>query len=524
MDSFKKERERIMKRTSMGLAIFGISVFLLYPQTTYASQPERTDEVSSGKDMEVNHGQSTEDFIIEDGHLVEYRGHDAKVVIPDNVTSISRLAFMGNQEIAEVTIPYGVTFIDEMSFYRCNALETVQLPQGLRYIGDLAFAGTDLEYLVLPEGMEIIGRGAFADCTSLKSVQLPQHPVEIHEHAFSSCRNLETIDLSAVEAMGEGAFDYTALKQADISSLERVWSERGGGMFAYTEINFGGLEHLAMDTFEANPFRESYYWKEYGEGEEVNTFWIVDGVLLSGWNCSGKVEIPETVTKIAAFAFAGNEKITSVSIPDTVTVVGRGAFSNCRRLKTVGMKDSVTELGREAFWLCPQLSEIRLSNRIETLPEDLFKGCPKLTKLTLPERIVKLEPFFISFIPYVEPKKITLPIGGWEADGDVGLHVGDTLYVTDRKQVEQSPVLAEWAQRYGIKELALNETRLTLHVGEKYPLRFNSGAKATWKSSKRSVATVGITGNIYAKRPGITVITATIYGKEYTCKVEVVEK
>ncbi|MDE6874400.1 MAG: leucine-rich repeat domain-containing protein [Lachnospiraceae bacterium] len=511
-----------MKLIKIIFGLFIVSILFVCLPEVDGVNAAQLDEIEKA-DMEVDEEQNTGDFIIEDGHLVEYRGYDAKVVIPDNVTSISQFAFMGNKEIVDVTIPCGVTVIDEMSFYNCTALETVQLPETLRYIWSLAFAETKLSYVVLPESLKTIGGAAFANCTSLKGVQMPQHPIEIHDYAFAACENLDTIDLSAVEFMGEGVFDYTALKQVDISSLERVWSEKGGGMFTDTDIDFSGLEHLAMDTSEANPFRDSRYWKEYGKGEKKNTFWIVDGVLLSGQNCSGKVEIPETVTRIAPFAFAGNDKITSVSIPDTVTAVGRGAFLDCMKLKTVGMRDSVTKLGKEAFHGCIRLSEIRLSNRIEVLAEELFYGCQRLTELTLPGQTVRLEPFSLHFSPYAEPKKITLPIGDLEEYG-VYLDIGDTLYVTDLRQVEQSPVLVEWAQRYGIKELALNETRLTLHVGEKYPLRFNSGAKATWKSSKKFVATVGITGNIYAKKPGVTVITATIYGKEYTCRVEVVEK
>ncbi len=57
--------------------------------------------------------------------------------------------------------------------------------------------------------------------------------------------------------------------------------------------------------------------KDKGE----NTFWIVDGVLLSGQNCRGEVIIPDTVKKIAADAFMDNHEITSVYIPDSVTEI-----------------------------------------------------------------------------------------------------------------------------------------------------------------------------------------------------------
>lgn len=508
--------KKIVKHVFVFLSIVGILISSMRSRETDAMQAEKDPETGIEDSLE----QSTTDFVIKDNILIEYRGHDAKVLIPEGVTSIGQDAFIYNQDIVNVIIPDGVTFIDDMAFFQCTSLETVQFPETLRYIGSLAFSeNPGLVHLVLPEGLEGLGMDAFAGCTSLEDVQMPKSLSDIEEYAFSRCPKLKSIDLSAVKKMGRGAFwGDTGLMQVDISSLE--WA--GDRVFENTNIDFGNMEHLPeMNIMEENPFRNSNYWRECGNGETKNEFWIVDGVLLSGQGCSGKVEIPETVTKIAAYAFANNDKITSVTMPDTVVALGDKAFYRCKKLKTVSMKDSVTELGKETFCFCPKLSQVRLSNQIEVFPWQVFYDCQKLTELTLPEKIAKLEELSL---PGAMPKKVTVPLGNWEAHEYPGLRWKDILYVTDISKISQFPVLKELAQSCEVRELALTDTKLTLRVGEKYPLRFNSGAKATWKSSKKSVATVGQTGNIYAKKPGTTTITATIYGKKYTCTVKVIKK
>ncbi len=490
--ALEKGMGRIMKRKSMGLAIFGMSVFLLFPhrQITYASQPEIMDEVNSEKDMEVDYGQDTGDFIIKNGRLVEYKGHDAKVEIPEGVTEIAYEVFMCNTDIVEVIIPKGVGSIGGFAFFGCTSLENVRLPEGLRYIGENAFEGDiKLTHLILPEGLEKIEMSAFFGCTSLEDVSMPESLHTIGDGAFANCKSLKSIDLSAVKIISNNAFSRTGADFSDLEHIPEMWG---------------------------NAFRNGRYWEEYGSGE--NAFWIVDGILLSGQGCTGKVTIPDTVKKIAAYAFEGNNRITSVNIPGSVTEIGEGAFLNCGKLKWVRMEDSVlgVSIKTDAFVNCTQLCEIRLPNNTRKCEDGVFGRCNKLKTLTLPENITSFKNFDIP--PSCE--QITVP-PGFDTFSENGTTV---FYITDTERISQNAAWKKLMRSGKVKELALGDVELILHIGERYALRFNSNAKATWKSSRRSVAAVGITGNIYAKKPGTTVITATIYGKGYTCKVEVVEK
>jgi len=105
----------------------------------------------------------TQDFVIVgEGVLVEYKGRDTDVVIPDGVTYISD-AFVAKKHITNVTIPDGVKAIGVLAFYGCGSLTRVTIPGSI--IG--------------------IESAAFDDCRNLAEVYfLGARPAQVHEEAF----------------------------------------------------------------------------------------------------------------------------------------------------------------------------------------------------------------------------------------------------------------------------------------------------------------------------------------------------
>ena len=71
--------------------------------------------------------------------------------------------------------------------------------------------------------------------------------------------------------------------------------------------------------------------------------------------------------------------------------------------------------------------------------------------------------------------------------------------------------------------VTLNRTNISLENGQWTRLVANTsnGSKVTWKSSKKSVATVDSYGTIAAVKPGEAIITATANQTSVTCKVTV---
>ena len=74
-------------------------------------------------------------------------------------------------------------------------------------------------------------------------------------------------------------------------------------------------------------------------------------------------------------------------------------------------------------------------------------------------------------------------------------------------------------------KVRLNKTSLKLKVGASIQLRIvGTKKKVSWKSSKKSVATVSAKGKVKAKSVGKAKITAKVAGKKYVCKVSVSKK
>ncbi|MDE7211866.1 MAG: leucine-rich repeat protein, partial [Lachnospiraceae bacterium] len=212
------------------------------------------------------------------------------------------------------------------------------------------------------------------------------------------------------------------------------------------------------------------------------------------------------VKKIGNIAFRGNSKLRWVKMTDSVQEIGDGAFQDCKNLEDIRLSDSIRELGESCFFNCPKLESITLPASIEKIKHSTFSEAT-ITTIICPSGFTE---FDLRCKNYTNGQIDNLPFGK------------GTFYVPE---VDADSFLAGYAAglRWDYLPIGLETDSLTIQVGEKYPLRLKGGAKATWKTSNREVATVGSSGDIYAKKTGKATITATIYGKEYPCQVTVVK-
>ena len=65
-----------------------------------------------------------------------------------------------------------------------------------------------------------------------------------------------------------------------------------------------------------------------------------------------EVEIPEGVTRIGDFAFAGCSSLTQINIPESVNEIGGRSFEGCTSLIQVTIPEGVTVIGEGAFDDC----------------------------------------------------------------------------------------------------------------------------------------------------------------------------
>lgn len=167
-----------------------------------------------------------------------------------------------------------VTHVEASAFYCKDTLRGIKMGHNIQQIGEFAFFG----------------------CAALEVVELNDNLTSIGQYAFSGCLRLSGIDIpQTVESIGAWAFyDCKKLTQVHIQDLEKWFA-----------ISFEGVY--------ANPLMLAQTL--YLDGEVVT-----------------KVVVPESVTVILPWTFAGCKSLTEVQLHENVTEIGQRAFLDCENM------------------------------------------------------------------------------------------------------------------------------------------------------------------------------------------------
>lgn len=87
-------------------------------------------------------------FDIENNVLVEIRGDEEHIVIPDGMIRIEQGVFR-DSKMKEVEFPESLRAIERSAFCRCKELTSVTLPAGVEHIGTFAFSACEALRMLL---------------------------------------------------------------------------------------------------------------------------------------------------------------------------------------------------------------------------------------------------------------------------------------------------------------------------------------------------------------------------------------
>ena len=172
--------------------------------------------------------------------LLEYKGNERDVVIPNSVIKIGGYAFRYCTNLTSVTIPNGVTEIKESAFEDCTNLTSITIPNSVTEIGKFAFYKCiSLESITIPNSVTKIEESAFLGCTSLEKVITPDFEIKIY-----SDKIYEQIRLVALK-------DFS-LKMPHEIKYKIIWQmfmqkPNDKETFAYVKKNFIKMIKYAID-------------------------------------------------------------------------------------------------------------------------------------------------------------------------------------------------------------------------------------------------------------------------------------
>ncbi len=252
-----------------------------------------------------------------DSWLVKVDSDDlsASYTIKEGTVGIATGAFEYCENLMSITIPDSVKYIGDSAFCMCENLENIVFPDSVRNLGDFAFFGSvfyedDSNW---EDGMLYLGSWAIDAKSGLPaSYTVKEGTIGIADGTFEYCMDLTDITLpDGLLSIGIGAFTSCGISSITIPSAVTYIGEAA----------FNGCQNLVSINVE----------------EDNEVYSATNGVLYDKDKTelicypSGKSEtsytIPSGVTRVGAFAFAGNNVLKSATISSGVTSIGDEVFS-----------------------------------------------------------------------------------------------------------------------------------------------------------------------------------------------------
>lgn len=228
------------------------------------------------------------------------------MIIPYDVTEISKFAFCGYSKLKSVTIPNTVVQIGASAFYECSGLTSVTIPNSVTSIGSYAFWGCSaLTSVTIPKSATTLGQSIFSGCSGLTSIV-----VENGNPVYDSRDNCNAVIETASNKFIRGC--ENSFIPSSITTIED-----------YAFLGCSGLNSISI----SNSVTSIGYNILHGTGwynSQADGALYIDNCYVGykGSEPSGILRLKDGTRLICDSGFWGFENITEIVIPKSLTKIG----------------------------------------------------------------------------------------------------------------------------------------------------------------------------------------------------------
>lgn len=286
--------------------------------------------------------------------------------VDQSVTSIAKGAFFSNPSLKKVILPPNLQEVEEgwPSIAATSQLEEFEMTPS-----------STAKYEV-KEGV-LFTKGPnklvlYPQAKNVAEYTVPAGVKEIASYGISRNKYITSIDLKDVTKVQISALvnllklkTITIPKNLKKEGLEKGAFEGCSALEAY-KVAAGNTDFSAVGGVLFSENKEILYFYPLAKPDETYT-------------------IPSTVKEIAAKAFQGATKLTSLVIPTSVEKIQEQAFRQNYKLASVKFCEpsKITDLSAYAFWQCPKLTEVTLPSSITEIGK-VFLQCENLETVNVP--------------------------------------------------------------------------------------------------------------------------------------------
>ena len=292
------------------------------------------------------------------------------VTIPSSVTTVGSHAFVSSG-LTSITIESDADFSKSSLYFKKDGIEydvltknTVGLSRNVKepYSGD--FVIPDTVNAGNTFSVTSISKVAFFGC-ELTSLTIPETVTKICSRAFERA-SVEKVTYASVESMYSIEFEDYPLGVVYIGDEELTDLVIPDGV---TKVGKQTYKCKLKSVTIPNSVKNIDGYSFYSSKNSIETLTFnTNGVKLGGSSSSLKeINIGDSVTEIAGYAFRYCENLTTLKFPSSVTKIGYWAFSDCTGLTTVIIPKSVTAIESSAFDNCGNAT---FYCEVESMPED----------------------------------------------------------------------------------------------------------------------------------------------------------